>query len=487
MAASLWLSWRDGIAAEADAAGAVIVRGPSVRLVMQSSAPAVAAALGRLAPPGADEDRLADAMLDGGGPVALAAWYDLLRRLAGRGLIRRAVLAEGRPLATLLPMAAGGDLKPPGAVADRPYRLSRFAYLHRDGGALVLESPRSFARVVLDDGRTAALVARLASPATARDLAGCPGGPPAEAVPPLLDLLASAGLIEAVGPDGADAEDDDPALRTWEFHDLLFHARSRRGRSDALFGGTYRLAGRHEPPPALPPAEPGQFVALDRPDRERLERDDPPLARVVGQRRSVRAFGTRPMTVGQLGEFLDRVGRVTATHSADVTTPQGPVRMDFAHRPYPAGGALYELELYAVVQACAGLAPGLYRYDPLRHGLSLRRGPTAEVRRLLGDAAASAALPPDGVQVLLALAARFPRVAWKYESMAYALVLKHVGVLYQTMYLAATAMGLAPCALGTGDADLFARAAGTDYYQESTVGEFLLGSRNAPPNEGSPA
>jgi hypothetical protein len=50
------------------------------------------------------------------------------------------------------------------------------------------------------------------------------------------------------------------------------------------------------------------------------------------------------------------------------------------------------------------------------------------------------------------------------------------------MYLAATAMGLGPCAVGGGDADLFARAAGTDYYAETSVGEFLLGSqRHGPP------
>ena len=64
-------------------------------------------------------------------------------------------------------------------------------------------------------------------------------------------------------------------------------------------------------------------------------------------------------------------------------------------------------------------------------------------------------------------------------SIAYGATLKHVGVLYQTMYLVATAMDLAPCAVGCGNADLFARAAGTDYYAETSVGEFLLGSRAA--------
>ena len=41
----------------------------------------------------------------------------------------------------------------------------------------------------------------------------------------------------------------------------------------------------------------------------------------------------------------------------------------------------------------------------------------------------------------------------------------------------ATAMGLAPCALGSGDADVAARAFGLDWAHESSVGEFLVGSR----------
>jgi hypothetical protein len=52
---------------------------------------------------------------------------------------------------------------------------------------------------------------------------------------------------------------------------------------------------------------------------------------------------------------------------------------------------------------------------------------------------------------------------------------------FQTMYLAATAMGLAPCAVGGGDADLFVRAAGTDYCTETSVGEFILGSQQPGP------
>ena len=78
-------------------------------------------------------------------------------------------------------------------------------------------------------------------------------------------------------------------------------------------------------------------------------------------------------------------------------------------------------------------------------------------------------------QALLILSARFARVSWKYRSIAYATVLKDVGVLLQTMYLVAEAMGLASCAAGCGDAALLARTIGSRLYEESSVGEFLLG------------
>jgi SagB-type dehydrogenase family enzyme len=96
------------------------------------------------------------------------------------------------------------------------------------------------------------------------------------------------------------------------------------------------------------------------------------------------------------------------------------------------------------------------------------------VERLLASAARTAR--SDKPQVLVVLAARFGRMARRYESLAYAMILKDVGVVFQTMYLVATAMGLAGCALGGGDSDVFARAAGVEYLEEGSVGEFMLGS-----------
>jgi SagB-type dehydrogenase family enzyme len=286
-----------------------------------------------------------------------------------------------------------------------------------------------------------------------------------------LQLLANAGALDRTGPDDGLGEDEDPIRRMWSAHDLMFHARSRFGRHGGPFGATFRHRLDVAPLPAVKPPPRGPQVELFRPDMERLRLTDPPLAGVMESRRSVYDHGREPVSLRQLGEFLYRVARVRET--GEMAVPGGGA-MAVSSRPYPSGGKSYELEFYLTVAACDGLAEGLYHYDPLLHALTRVAGKTPQVSALLDYCAIAA--PGCRPQILVTLAARFQRVTWKYDAIAYATILKHVGILYQSMYLVATAMGLAPSALGSGDSDVFAAAAGTDYLVETSVGEFILGS-----------
>ena len=456
--------------------GEVTFHGLRSPVVLRHLSVGLCDALRQLAAPGESAERLAEHVRRVAGPTALARWYYHLQDLARRGLLNLSVHAGSQRLATLEPTAPTFVLPPAPAPPGRSYVLSRFAWVQRRGDVLALESPLAPARIVLHDQRAVALIHALAQPGNAAEIRGRVADLPGEAVTPFLGLLAHAGAARAVGEDGATIEDTDPALCCWQFHDLLFHARSREGRHDAPAGATYPLACRLDPPSALPPETAAVDISLHRPDLDQLQRQDPPFARIQERRRSIRQYAAEPITDRQLGEFLYRVARVRECHQMEVATPAGPVSMDFASRPYPAGGSLYELEVYVLVAACRGLEPGLYHYDGLGHRLARRAGQTAEVERLLSEAARSAGVEATRTQVLLVLAARMPRIAWKYSGLAYALVLKHVGVVFQTMYLAATAMGLAPCAVGLGNSDLFAQATGVNYYAETSVGEFLLGS-----------
>jgi SagB-type dehydrogenase family enzyme len=335
-------------------------------------------------------------------------------------------------------------------------RLSRVAYLH-DG---TLESPLSRYRIVLHDVAAAAVVGALSvgGPLPAAEL-------PSETVLELVDLIRAAGLAD---------DPEDEAVALWDFHDLVFHARSRSGRHDHPFGGMYRHAETHAPVPAIAPRhEP--LLELPRPDWDAVVARDPTLTEALESRRSLREYDDAPVTLEQLAELLYRAARVRRVMPADA---QAGLPYDALDRPFPTGGASGELELYVTVARCEGLETGVYHYDAAAHGLRRLEASERDRLELLGGAWRAAAQRVDP-QVLITITSRFGRLSWKYSGIAYALTLKHVGVLYQTLYLVATAMGLAPCGLGSGDSDAAARAFGLDWASESSVGEFLIGSRRA--------
>jgi SagB-type dehydrogenase family enzyme len=120
---------------------------------------------------------------------------------------------------------------------------------------------------------------------------------------------------------------------------------------------------------------------------------------------------------------------------------------------------MYELEIYVIVRLCQGLSQGVYHYDPLNHHLEMifEFESDTDILTTSGYGMWNANAIAQSPQVILVITARFGRLFRKYRSVAYALVLKHVGILKQNFYLVATNMGLAPTAAGVGDSDAFAQ------------------------------
>ena len=332
-------------------------------------------------------------------------------------------------------------------------QLHRFACLRREGGSWLLEAPLTGLRFLFSD------LAALEAPTVRR-------------------ALAAAGFIKGAAPE-SDARRE--ALEQWEFHDLMFHGHSRRGWHNDPFGATFPYIGRIDPPPAIRPPWPGERIGLPRAP------NDPgsePFADVLERRRSERVYDeSRPITLRDLGALLDRAARVQSRETIEFGNYTGKTaQFEVTRRPYPNGGASYELEIYVVSDRCADLESGIYHYDPENHELARIAGRTPEVERIFADAKIATANQADP-QVVLTIAARFARVMWKYKSIAYAVILRNAGALYQTLYLAATGLGLSPCGLGSGNSANFARATGLDPAIEGTVGEFILGG---PPSPGAP-
>ena len=398
----------------------------------------------------------------------------LIRRLARRGLLEYALqAADGAVTVTVEPqMAEYWPLLAPLAEDDR-LALSRFAYLRRRGPNMVLESPLSGALFRIEDTRIAPLLLSLSEPQRVDEISRLNESESAA----LLGLLLAAGILFKSEPEregNPRHAEGDEHLALWDFHDLLFHTRSTEGRHANPLGSRYPHLGVLDPLPALRPDWPGTPIDL-KGFPGAPERPSMPLARAFEERVSARDFdASAPITLAELAQFLERSARVRGQWQSTLGIPGDDTVIEYTVRPYPGAGAGYELELYLVVERCAGLEPGFYHYGAGNHVLVPIPARPRDVAAALETAKYSLDVP-DPPQIVVMIAARFGRISWKYSTLAYELILKNVGVLTQTFYLAATDLGLGGCAIGGANIDLFARMTGLPFHVEGAVGQFALG------------
>jgi SagB-type dehydrogenase family enzyme len=159
-------------------------------------------------------------------------------------------------------------------------------------------------------------------------------------------------------------------------------------------------------------------------------RDPVDLQAVISQRRSVRAFAKKPVTIQQLSTMLWASAGITKRTQS------------FAYRAAPSAGALYPIETYVVANNVEGLEPGLYHYPVKTHALELLRNGK------FGKAAAEAALDQNiaaGAAVDFIWTAVFERSAWKYRQRAFRYVYLDCGHIAGQLSIAAVAMGLGSC------------------------------------------
>ena len=148
------------------------------------------------------------------------------------------------------------------------------------------------------------------------------------------------------------------------------------------------------------------------------------------QRRSIRSYTDEPLTLQELSQLL--------WSAQGITGPGG-------LRTAPSAGALYPLEVYAVVGDVQDLNPGVYRYEPDGHQL---------VKTMDGDrraSLASAALGQGSVRdgaVAFIFTGVYERTTGKYGDRGIRYVHIEVGHAAENLCLQATAMGLGSVTVG---------------------------------------
>lgn len=169
------------------------------------------------------------------------------------------------------------------------------------------------------------------------------------------------------------------------------------------------------------------------------------VERAIKERRTVRDFRPKPLTLAQLSQLL---------WSAQGVTDEG-----MGLRAAPSGGALYPLDVYAVVgdEGVEGLESGVYHYQPETHSIRLiRRGD----RRKEVAGAALWQMWMAKAPVMFIVTSEYERITRKYGKRGIRYAQIEVGHVGQNIFLQSGSLGLAAGIVGAFSDNAVAEAIG---------------------------
>jgi SagB-type dehydrogenase family enzyme len=170
----------------------------------------------------------------------------------------------------------------------------------------------------------------------------------------------------------------------------------------------------------------GQTLSLPEPDT----RGTVSVERTLQDRNSVREFATGALPLADLSQVL--------------WAAQGITHRDRG-RTAPSAGALYPLEVVAVVGDVGGVRPGVYRYRPRDHAMERMR--EGDLRGQVARAALRQSWMAQA-PVILVLSGVYERTTGKYGERGIRYVHMEVGHAGQNIYLQAEARGLGTTMVG---------------------------------------
>jgi len=180
---------------------------------------------------------------------------------------------------------------------------------------------------------------------------------------------------------------------------------------------------------AMPAAHSSDIINLPEP---RLE-SDYSIEQAIHNRRSVREFSNKPLSLAEVSQLLWSAQGVTD---------------DKGLRSAPSAGALYPLTLYLVVGNVKGLKPGIYQYAPDGH--QLRKMKNGDSRKDVARAALQQYWIQESAAVLI-FSAIEKRTTRKYGQRGIRYIHIEVGHSAQNLFLQAQSLGLAAAVVGAFD------------------------------------
>jgi len=167
------------------------------------------------------------------------------------------------------------------------------------------------------------------------------------------------------------------------------------------------------------------------------------LAEALHDRRTVRTFAPRPLSLDQLSQLLWACYGVTDARSGARTAP--------------SAGALYPLDCYLVAgeRGVEGLDAGVFHYLPLGHALEATT--QGDKRREVARASLSQLWMAEA-PITVVIAAEYQRTMGRYRERGTRYVLMEVGHAGENLFLQSVAVGLGAGIVGAFDDEAVAEA-----------------------------
>ena len=227
----------------------------------------------------------------------------------------------------------------------------------------------------------------------------------------------------------------------------LYHQGTKYRREAMPRGG---LNWSHQPSPYKECPYGLKQIPIRPPD----QKGGMPLWEVIAQRRSIREFSRQSISFSQLSQLIWATQGITSK------------AWGFDFRATPSAGALYPIETYIVANRVEEISPGLYHYNVKESQIVLLK--EGDFGSDLQDAGLGQEMLAEAACVFI-WTAIVERSKWKYRERAYRYIYMDAGHIGQTLYLAATALGLGCCTVGAFYDEEVDRLIGVDGNEEISV------------------
>lgn len=299
----------------------------------------------------------------------------------------------------------------------------------------------------------------------------------------ILQSLLASGLLIADDASNTEMRDADQALRDahWRGLDAIAHRYSRWHEVDTVeaqrrFGEetdqTFLQRLGDAPPQVRERVEPAKRQALTAAGTSALDA-------LLGRRVTCRNYDLAKNL--SFADFSTVMYRAFGARAVDEYAPG----IFLLKKGAPSAGGLHPVEAYVLVQRVDGIAPGLYHYHPAAHALEPIQEMPADELAILAKGCLGGQPYFAEAHVVIALTGRFVRNFWKYRNhaKAYRAVILDAGHLSQTLYLAATELGLGAFVTAGVNEVQIEQAFGLEPMAEGPLAMCGFGVRGAQRNE----